>query len=80
MVETQPDRDYISFKTIRGKTQPGEEEYYKMNIRKKNVQIKAKENAGAFYGAQTLISLYEKGEGTLPYLSIEDKPRYARFL
>ncbi|XP_052764645.1 uncharacterized protein LOC128206309 [Mya arenaria] len=40
------------------------------------IEIKASDNAGAFYGAQTLLSLLEDNGGVLPQSIVRDFPRY----
>ncbi|XP_045212514.2 uncharacterized protein LOC123563659 [Mercenaria mercenaria] len=54
-------------------------EAYNLDINGKThtITITAQSSAGAFYGAQSLISLVEGDGGTLEVLSIKDKPRYS---
>lgn len=50
---------------------------YKLDIDKKGVKITGFDEAGAFYGMQTLRQLLESpiaGTGTLPYLAVNDYP------
>src|SRR5699024_1665525 len=54
------------------------EGYYKLHIDKDGVNIAAPDNTGIFYGVQTLLQLIEehKEELKLPYLEIEDYPKF----
>lgn len=52
---------------------------YLLTINKKGIVITASERSGLFYGIQTLKQLIEKetdGGYSLPYVKIEDKPRF----
>ena len=55
-------------------------EAYSLSINKKGVTIKASDFAGIFYGVQTLSQLLEfdsDNSNTLPFIEIEDEPRFA---
>jgi hexosaminidase len=54
-------------------------EYYKIIIDKNGVVVNASSEKGAFYATQTLLQLITRNkEGilTIPYVTIEDKPRF----
>ena len=51
----------------------GLSEGYKLTIEKKKIIIQAGQNAGLFYGAQTLLHLI-KPDGTIPYGTVLDWP------
>ena len=50
-------------------------EAYQLDIQSDHVTIEAEDKAGAFYGVQTLISLFETGGGVVPSWKIVDRPR-----
>lgn len=55
-------------------------EAYSLSIDKKGVTITASDFAGVFYGVQTLSQLLEydsRDTKTLPYIQIDDEPRFA---
>ena len=60
----------------------GPPESYTLNITKDGVTIQAKDNAGAFYGLQSLVALVEpkyynnQDEILLPICSVTDEPRF----
>ncbi|MDF3077704.1 MAG: Beta-N-acetylhexosaminidase [Sphingobacteriaceae bacterium] len=59
---------------------PIPDEGYRLNINASGVKISSKTEKGIFYGLQSVGQLFEKGAGSqasLPYVSIEDYPRYA---
>ena len=61
-------------------TLPTSNEGYSLSVHKKGVTIKANNFAGIFYGVQTLSQLLEYNSNnatTLPYIDIEDEPRFA---
>jgi len=53
------------------------EEAYRLEVDAKGAIIHAKAPAGAFYGCQTLRQLLEPKSQAIPFVSIEDSPRYA---
>lgn len=54
------------------------EEAYQLDVDHKGIHIKASDEAGFFYGVQSLIQLLpiDKKIVSLPYLNIEDSPRF----
>ncbi|XP_052788332.1 uncharacterized protein LOC128223112 [Mya arenaria] len=56
----------------------GVREAYEINISPETntVVIHAQDSPGAFYGAQTLISLVEDNDGRIPKATISDEPRF----
>ena len=50
-------------------------EGYRIDISARRAQLSAGDDAGLFYGLQTLLQLADE-RGNLPYVSIEDHPRY----
>ncbi|XP_053390345.1 uncharacterized protein LOC123562093 isoform X1 [Mercenaria mercenaria] len=48
-----------------------------IDVQKRKVTITANSAAGAFYGAQSFISLVEGGSGNLIEMNIKDTPRYS---
>lgn len=60
---------------------PLPEEGYRLTINSAGIRITAQTERGAFYGLQTLLQLMPdtiaKGSGRLPFVRIEDYPRYA---
>ena len=66
-------QNYISFMNV---SWPGmSEAAYHLLIRPTNAIIKAQGSAGAFYAVQSLLSMWESGEGEVPVLEIRDTPR-----
>jgi hexosaminidase len=53
-----------------------EREGYRFATTKAGVQIEATTAAGAFYGLQTLASLVTPGHDSVPFVVIEDAPRF----
>ena len=62
--------------TTQGAQELGEEAY-RLEIDQHGATIQARTAAGAFYGAQTLRQLLEAKSQTIPFVKIEDAPRYA---
>ena len=52
-------------------------EAYRLEVNQQGVTIRALSTAGAFYGCQTLRQLIEPGTREIPFVQIEDSPRYA---
>jgi len=53
-------------------------EGYRLIIDKEGVKISAGSGAGLFYGVQSLFQLFpSSGEAALPFVDIEDQPRFA---
>jgi len=50
---------------------------YRMEVNEQGVTIHALSSAGAFYGCQTLRQLAGPGAPEIPFVKIEDAPRYA---
>nr|WP_306806003.1 family 20 glycosylhydrolase [Caballeronia sp. BR00000012568055] len=50
---------------------------YRLTITANGASIDAFDNAGLYYGVQTLLSLTPSNGGDVPVMSIEDAPRYA---
>ncbi|WP_323813213.1 family 20 glycosylhydrolase [Cellvibrio sp. NN19] len=70
-----------SAKTIELKVDPaiGEAESYSLNIAADNITIVGSDNAGAFYGIQSVLSLLPAqvaASHSVPQLSAKDAPRY----
>lgn len=75
---TSGQRDhFISF--LRTTLPEKSNEDYDLVITPTNIIVQAEGQAGAFYGAQSLVSLWEAGGGEVPILDIKDKPRYYLF-
>ncbi|HQA76545.1 MAG TPA: family 20 glycosylhydrolase [Salinivirgaceae bacterium] len=53
------------------------DESYKLIVNKKGVEISAATEVGLFYAIQTLIQLTEQNPDRLPFIEIEDSPRFA---
>lgn len=53
------------------------DESYTLSVNKKGIDIAAASEAGLFYAIQTLIQLTEQNPGKLPFIEIEDSPRFA---
>lgn len=53
------------------------DESYTLAVNKNGVQIEATSEAGLFYAIQTLIQLTEHNPNELPFIEIEDSPRFA---
>lgn len=51
-------------------------EAYRLTISRSGITIQASTEAGLFYGVQTLSQLYCEYGSKLPYVSIEDTPRF----
>ena len=52
-------------------------EGYTLIVNKKGVSIDAHSETGLFYGIQTLMQLVNSNDSQLPYLEINDSPRFA---
>jgi hexosaminidase len=52
-------------------------ESYRLEVNRQGVTIHALSSAGAFYGCQTLRQLVEPDTRRIPFVEIEDTPRYA---
>jgi hexosaminidase len=52
-------------------------ESYTISVNKKGINIAAASEAGLFYAIQTLIQLTEQNPDKLPFIEIEDSPRFA---
>lgn len=52
-------------------------EAYDLTCDAKGISIAANSGAGLFYGAQSLIQLIHSNEGILPYMTIQDQPRFS---
>ena len=50
-------------------------EAYHLNITDDCITITAREDAGAFYAVQSLITLWYATEEIIPVMFVEDKPR-----
>lgn len=79
----QADKHLIVLK-VDENVQQGAAESYTLDIGKKQIVVKGTDNAGAFYGLQSLLSLVPvqssaKGpqEVSLPVMNVKDTPRYA---
>lgn len=53
------------------------DESYTLSVNEKGIEIGAMSEAGLFYAIQTLIQLTEQNPGKLPFIKIEDCPRFA---
>ena len=53
------------------------DESYTLSVNKKGIEIAAASEAGLFYAIQTLIQLTEQNPDKLPFIEIEDSPRFA---
>lgn len=75
IISTTPSRNYIKFTRF---AEPAEEtaEAYILDIHSSTIVVQAEDGAGAFYGSQSLITLFETGGGTVPQWKIIDKPRF----
>ena len=54
----------------------GNEEAYSLSINQSGVEIIGKTKAGLFYGIQTFLQLLSSKGSNLPFLEIEDEPRF----
>ena len=72
-VSKAPSQCYIYLKkySVPGSSQ----ETYQLDINTETILIQAAGRPGAFYGIQSLISLWETGGGSVPSWRIDDKPR-----
>lgn len=56
------------------------DEGYRLTVNSTGIRIISKTETGAFYGLQTLLQLmpdtFTRGRGTIPFVTIEDYPRY----
>jgi hexosaminidase len=52
-------------------------EAYRLEVDRRGVTIQAASPAGAFYGCQTLVQLIDPVTQKIPFVQIEDSPRYA---
>jgi len=52
-------------------------EAYRMLINDQGIRIEAREDAGLFYGVQSLIQIAGAYEKEIPYMEIEDAPRFS---
>ncbi len=53
-----------------------DKEAYQLTINDSGITIKASDKAGAFYGVQTLASLLDLESLSVPYVTINDAPKY----
>ncbi len=53
------------------------DEAYRLEVDGHGVTIRAASSAGAFYGCQTLRQLIDSKDRTIPFVTIDDQPRYA---
>lgn len=78
--DSQPDNIPANGKVIEvGVSGKGEAESYSLTIDKNKIVISGSDNAGAFYGMQSLLALLPAGTASqfeLPLLSIVDSPRF----
>lgn len=52
------------------------EEAYSLRISENGIHLTANTECGAFYGCVTVAQMISKSEGTLPFVTIMDKPAY----
>jgi hexosaminidase len=80
VLDSQPDNIAASGKVIEvGVSGKGEPESYTLTIEQNKILISGSDNAGAFYGIQSLLSLLPPGTASqfeLPQLNIVDSPRF----
>lgn len=57
--------------------QPLQAQGYRLSITPEQIQLKASDAAGAFYGVMTLRQILRQSEGMLPACEIEDQPDFA---
>jgi hexosaminidase len=55
----------------------GDGESYRLEVGARGVTIEAPSSAGVFYGCQTLRQLIDPATQAIPFVKIEDAPRYA---
>ena len=72
-VNTAPPRRYIYLRKY--SVPESSQETYQLDIQAETILIQAEGKPGAFYGVQSLISLWETGNGLVPSWRIDDKPR-----
>ena len=68
---------YLQLNIVSDGVLDNNDESYKLDVSKHGVEIQASEEAGLFYGIQTLMQLLNSDSSKLPYLHIEDSPRFA---
>ena len=73
VVATTPLRKYIQFRKLSIPDIHREE--YNLNITGNRILVSARDSPGAFYGVQTIISLWNSTDGQIPVMFIKDKPR-----
>lgn len=52
-------------------------EAYTLDVTPAGIDIRGGDEAGLFYGAQSVLSLVQVGEGSIPAISIVDAPRFS---
>ena len=57
-------------------TSAEESEAYTINISDKGIKLMADSSKGVFYACISLAQMISKSSGTLPFVTIEDKPAY----
>lgn len=53
------------------------EEEYCILVDENGIQVRAREDKGFFYAQQTLLQLYKQFKDKLPFMLIQDKPKYS---
>lgn len=64
-------------KLILDKSLPLKEEGYRLTVTKEGIIIRSSTERGAFYGLQTLLQILNINQTEIPFLEIEDYPRFA---
>ncbi len=67
----------VKFSLNNSQNSTSPDESYKLIVNKKGIEISAETEVGLFYAIQTLIQLTEQNPDRLPFIEIEDSPRFA---
>lgn len=68
---------YLQLSIVSDGVSDKKNESYNLTVGKSGIEIGASDEAGLFYGIQTLMQLINIDKTKLPYLRIEDSPRFA---
>ena len=66
----------VNIKIIQNDNSGDSDESYTLRIKEEGIHISAESAKGAFYGCITLAQLLAESDGTLPFVTIMDKPAY----
>ena len=65
----------VTYRDLSADFKYGEDEAYILTVGKDGVTVEAQTERGAFYGMTTLCAMLEKGNGTIPVITVKDAPR-----